>query len=129
MMIPKRRITRTIEEIGAYIPANREASADIHAEEGAGGLYACLEGGDVVVVCDEVDDVGVRGLRGGLRVDVAADAAGVVAIRSSFWYVSCDHVMGNGMWCYALFQWSVSDAVAFGGREAACASYFVGVAV
>jgi hypothetical protein len=38
-----------------------------------------LEGGDVVVVCDEVYDVGVGCMRGGVWVDVAAGAAGVIA--------------------------------------------------
>jgi hypothetical protein len=118
MMIPKCRITRTIEEIGAYIPANREASADIHAEEGAGGLYACLEGGDVVVVCDEVDDVGVRGLRGGLRVDVAADTAGVVAIRSAAGMLVVTMLWGMG--CGATHSFSgalVTQSPLVGGRR------------
>jgi hypothetical protein len=79
MMKPKRRVTRTIEEISTCITTYSEVSADMHAEEGAGGLRAYLEGGDVVVVYDEVYDVGVGCMRGGVWVDVAADAAGVIA--------------------------------------------------
>jgi hypothetical protein len=73
MVKPKRRVARVIEEIEACV------SADVHAQTGPSEFHACLERGGIRVVGDEVSDKGVGGLRGGVGVDAAPDAAGVVA--------------------------------------------------
>jgi hypothetical protein len=79
MVKPKRWIARTIEEIGAGVSANGVVSASMHAQKWTGRLHACLKGGDIGVVGDEVGNEDVGGLRGGVGVDVASDAAGVIA--------------------------------------------------
>jgi hypothetical protein len=79
MVKPKRRVARVIEEIEACVSADDVVAADVHAQTGSSEFHACLERGGIRVVGDEVSDKGVGGLRGGVGVDAAPDAAGVVA--------------------------------------------------
>jgi hypothetical protein len=79
VMEPKRWIAWAVEEIGTSVAADGIMTAEMDAQEGAGGLHAVLESGDGGIIEEEVGDFIVGGLGGGVWINVAAEAAGVIA--------------------------------------------------
>jgi len=79
------RVTGGSEEVASGVTTNGKVTASVHTEETVAeiSLHASAEGGKVLVVLDEIGNVGVLGpaLGCGGR-DVATQAAGVVSKSS-----------------------------------------------
>lgn len=86
MVKPERRVSRGDEEVSAWVAADGVVPCGVHAEEAVlehdavdGALHVILEGGDFIVLCNQIHALLVGGeLLGQPLRDVAADAARLV---------------------------------------------------